>query len=375
MDAPEGSQRGRPMWEYGSGVYQRAYHFRKVVLADACVWLHGALHAAGTQQQLQARAMLLLRDEENRFAHDTGVGEFRAWLAQLLCDKTLVEAEEVWPALYERFLAQCRRTGRIVEFPDIDTIVRTAPPAPGSWKHKGVKRARRDVNIEAPKVSPVPDVDKLNDESTESLRSGTHPTDTQRRAALERAGFCGLMIGEYKAELVRYAAVLERETAFVEEIRSHMATVTVELSNATSAHSEALAEAQHSDSAPPGTETEQRMLGAECVLCGDLHELGRTRRLTLCCGHLCCLDCLRSTIPAALSCAVDSDVPLLCPGCAAHRPPAQDVHVDASMAEAVPQKAHAMVDPLALVLTGTGDTAEAVEEEEWLREREGRGRG
>eukprot|EP00727_Mastigamoeba_balamuthi_P012477 m51a1_g7852 hypothetical protein (909) ;mRNA; f:233928-237542 len=356
---------------------------------------------AGTPEQLQSRATALLKRMPIKPAYDTGAGVYRAWLTRLLCDKALVEAEEVWPAMYERFLAQCRRTGRIVEFPDIDTIVRTAPPAPGRRRRPPRSNGESVESVEAPVVSPLSEVSQQD-----------------RRAALERAGIYGLMIAEYKAELVRYAAVLERETAFVEEIRSHMATVTVELSNATSAHSEALAEAQHSDSAPPGTETEQRMLGAECVLCGDLHELGRTRRLTLCCGHLCCLDCLRSTIPAALSCAVDSDVPLLCPGCAAHRPPAQDsmrrltlccghlccldclrstlpaalccavdsdvpllcpgcaahrppapvVRVDAAVAEAVPQEAHAMVDPLALAITGTGDTAEAVEEEEWLRE-------
>eukprot|EP00727_Mastigamoeba_balamuthi_P012459 m51a1_g7836 hypothetical protein (991) ;mRNA; f:177743-181685 len=386
--------------------------FRYAVFDDACFWLHGALGSRRDQRKLQAHARELLRDPRNKPLCADAPGEYRQWLVGFLCRtvyareaagrvpaidvhdlplRELALDKRVTPYTYSKYLTGCRRAG-VAPRPDIESIAGGAQP-PGKRRRlqqlKQLKQleqlqqlqrgvvglglgAERRTKCKTGGASTKKEGTRLVAEERRTaedaeLRTAS-PREPQRRslaAALERVRLHEGVVAECEAEASRCRAALEREPVRAAEAKRQLLAATEELVHAARARADAVVELQRIDDALREARGGRR---AECVLCGDLHVLQSMRRLTLCCGHLCCLDCLRTTLSAALSCAADSDVPLLCPGCAAHSPPALGVHVEPAVAAAVPPEAHAMVDPLALALAGTGDAAEAAEREEWERE-------
>eukprot|EP00727_Mastigamoeba_balamuthi_P012478 m51a1_g7853 hypothetical protein (428) ;mRNA; f:237831-239386 len=324
-------------------VNERMSRLRRVIFADTCRWLHRELRSPGDQLALQARAHSLAVKEASRMAHNAAAGAHRAWLVQFLCSSVytghaapaidvqdppiadMARDPRVMPGVYKRFLQVCRSAGNARDESEAESEGESIDVIDG----------------------PLPDLDELAQ---------------MHRASIERARTCDEVIGECEAEVSRCSAAIDAATARAAQAKNNLLAASVQLSTATRTHVEAIAEEERMQAALRDAESEQR---ATCALCGRRGTLQSMRRLTLCCGHLCCLDCLCSTLPANLHCAVDSDAPLLCPGCAAHRPPPPVVHVYAAVAEAVPPEAHSMVDPLALVLTGTGDTTEATERDEW----------
>eukprot|EP00727_Mastigamoeba_balamuthi_P012479 m51a1_g7854 hypothetical protein (483) ;mRNA; f:240028-241692 len=373
---------------------ERMAKLRRVVFEDSCRWLHRALHAPGDQRHLQARAWSLALADSARTKHNRGPGAYRAWLVRLLCGSVyaghaapaidvhdppiedMAKDPRVTPGIYKRFLAVCRVAEDLPLHPDINSVVaRVQAPEkspPGSPAAAGEDQPPAHAVVAH---GPDASMDDQSETESESECECVFVIDgpltcvdelvQMHRASIERARTCDKTVGECEAEVSRCSAALDAATEAAAQAKNNLLAASAQLSNAIRARTEAIAEQRRMQSALRHAEMEQR---AECAICRRRERLQSMRRLTLCCGHLCCLDCLRSTLPAALRIAADSDSPLLCPGCAAHRPSASGVRVDEAVAAAVPPEAHAMVDPLALALAGGAGEAGASEpREEWER--------
>eukprot|EP00727_Mastigamoeba_balamuthi_P012469 m51a1_g7845 putative protein serine threonine (881) ;mRNA; r:211297-217477 len=273
----------------------------------------------------QARARDLLKAEERPPGLSVGVGAFRGWLVQLLCARiyegpeapaidvhdppivSMVRNPRLTPEMYKVFLARCRRTASVPEFPDIEAVIASLrAPRAAPTRKRSRDPSPRDSSAVADEIPapPQPQVTesqgKASSEgeaaalgSDEASRAGervviggklSDTVDTQAyNRAVERARACEDTIGECEASLSWCCAVIDAAVAGAAEAKSKLLAATEHLSGTIRGRDDANAE-KHMPSALNREEQEEQQ--PECVACGLPRELGTMRRLTLCCGHL-----------------------------------------------------------------------------------------